>query len=131
MVTQLIRLAQLAAMRQHGSGAFATRMMAHLRQHFPEELASLKDGHLLAAVEEAIQRGHRHGLTSARDLCRFLNLCAVFGWSFDDDQRLRLVWNDPATADAAVRLERVYARCLRRLEVWQLNENGAAPETPL
>jgi hypothetical protein len=117
----IIREAQYAALSKHRSTDFGQRMASHLRLYFPDDVAALDDTELRAAIDGAIQRARGHGLISARDLCRFLNLCAIFGWNFDDDNGLRQVLRDVAIKDPGVRLQRAYSRCLRRLEVAKLN----------
>ena len=119
---QTIRRIQLDALALARFRSFVERMCRHLRTEFGEEVGEMNEAELRHAVESGISRARAYGLRSAQDLCRFLNLCAVFGWEFDEDESLREVLTDDAVENASVRLRRVYARCLRRLEVEEHNE---------
>jgi len=101
-------------------------MCDHLRAHFSAEVSEMTPAELHEAVRMAIARARVYRLTSARDICRFLNLCAVFGWEFDADETLGDVLRDTRIANPSVRLQRLYARCVRRLEVEEQNERMQA-----
>ncbi|HLT38378.1 MAG TPA: hypothetical protein VK034_18960 [Enhygromyxa sp.] len=91
--------------------------LSHARRHHPERCAALGEVELLAVVDAAIVRGGGYGLTSQRDLCRFLDIVLVIG---DDPQRefdwLDEVLSNPATTDPGLRLDRARRRLLYALE---------------
>lgn len=111
-----IRQEQLDAIRRPDLRPFIVDMMAHLRAHFPGELAEMPDWLLGETLEECALRACSYGLRSRRDHARFLALATCLGWSFDTE----LEWpaqllRDP-TSPPGERIARVYERCLERLE---------------
>ncbi|HEX8244896.1 MAG TPA: hypothetical protein VF541_15415 [Longimicrobium sp.] len=114
-----VRNGQLAALADERARDFAERMCRHLRHEFPAETAALGDAELRTAVDAALARARAWGLASGEELCRWLNLCACFGWAFDRDPALP--WMRAALADAGggapgERLHLLYERALHRLE---------------
>jgi hypothetical protein len=63
-------------------------MEVHLRTFFPERCAELGEDGVRGAVAYALARAAQYDITSERDVCKFLNLMFVYGFSFDVDPEL-------------------------------------------
>lgn len=81
----IVRGEQLTALGSARETQFTSEMVTHLRSHFPREVDGLGDGELRIHIEESLTRARGYGLTSTQDTIRFLNLCASFGWHFDQE----------------------------------------------
>lgn len=108
---------------------FTGEMVTHLRTHFPREVAELDDDGLRARIEESLARARGYSLTSKQDCIRFLNLCASFGWHFDEAPSRPWIGeylHDAEVAEPSERLSRVARRCLRDLETEANNRTARA-----
>jgi len=121
-----LRVHQMQAIETQKFEQFVERMCIHLRREFPAEFEDTCETDLRETVRIAIARARHYRLSSARDLCRYLNLCAVFGWEFDANPSLRSMLRDRRIASPSARLQRVFAACVRRLEVEEYNAALAA-----
>jgi hypothetical protein len=107
----VIRQQQMRALGGWLREAFVRRCEAHLRSNFAT-CAALPAEDLRAMVEEGIARAASYGIDAERDVCKFLNLVAVFGKDFDRN----LDWaREMLASDAGprLRLNRLYARAIR------------------
>jgi hypothetical protein len=113
----ILRKAQLVALERHLRAAFITEMCDHLRKHFPACVSAIESRALSRRVEDALAYAGRYGLTTRRDLARYLNLAAAYGWGFDREPGhawMRRILNDPEVSDPSARLQRLVAECLHR-----------------
>jgi hypothetical protein len=79
-----VRKQQIALLGNERRHRFAERLTGHARAHFPEVCREL--GHELGmTVHECIRQGQEHGLSTERELCKYLNLVFTFGRNFDRD----------------------------------------------
>jgi len=78
-----ISAAQVEALGEVERLRFVESMCLHLRNVFPKIVASLDDQAVKCRVEYTLRRAAVFGLSSRQDLCRYLNLAALFGWDFD------------------------------------------------
>lgn len=114
-----IRDEQIHLLGERRREAFLVEMCAHLRRHFAVELEHLSAAQLRAEVIAAARDAEEFGLETRRDLCRYLSLCAVFGWDFP--QREEHAWmqaalTDPRVSQPSERLRLLAAECLYREE---------------
>ena len=115
-----IRNEQLNAFKREAERRFVAQMMAHLREHFPAELLALGDPELRAQVEREVRAARGFGLTTARDLQRFLSLGALCGAGFidrDENAWMRAYLSDPEVGEPGDRMHRLYAAFLRKLDI--------------
>lgn len=125
----IVRGEQLTALGSARETQFTSEMVTHLRSHFPREVDGLGDGELRIHIEEGLTRARGYGLTSTQDSIRFLNLCASFGWHFDQEPSRPWVGEYLHDAEIAVpseRLSRVSRRCLRDLQTESNNRKARA-----
>jgi hypothetical protein len=112
-----IREQQVEALRRAAEKVFETRMVAHLRQHFPGPCEALDHEGLRERIRFGIARARRHGFTSQKDHCRFVDLMFVLGDRFDEDPQLP--WVSAILADATVApndtMRSLYGEARRRL----------------
>jgi hypothetical protein len=79
----LIRKPQLEALGARHRSAFAARLGEHLGRFFPERCRVLGPEGVAEAIEHGITRAALYGLTSERDVCKYIDLMFVFGRDFD------------------------------------------------
>ena len=123
-----IRQEQLATITHAGRERFVARMASHVRLYFASAVESLDDQALHGLVERTASRARDYGLASEQDVCRFLNLCAVYGWDFDeqpDNRWMRELLTDAAVTDPGQRLRRLVDRCLHQRDVERHNQRIA------
>jgi hypothetical protein len=84
-----IRQAQFTALSQHEARKFENWMFAHLHRFFPAECAAAGGDRVIETIRYGIQRAAAHGIADRRDICRYIDLMAVFGLDFDRDPKLR------------------------------------------
>lgn len=63
---------------------FINQMTVHLCTCVFKELAELDDSPLQWRIAGVMFKARSYDLHSKQDTCRFLNLCAIFGCSFDE-----------------------------------------------
>lgn len=103
--------------------AFA-QLATHCRTYYPEVVSLLTDAALINQLHSCHSRAQGYGLTSRRDLYRFVNLALSFGWEFDRDANLpwmRQYLTDPRVDSPAQRLELLVKYAIHRLEVEETN----------
>ena len=74
-----------AAMRER----YIARVVAHLRELFPEQMKERDDAQARALVEEGIGRAAAYNITSERETTLFIDLMAALGPDFDTQRRYR------------------------------------------
>jgi hypothetical protein len=82
-----IRQAQLVVLSQLEVEKFEDWMLAHLRKFFPKQCAALGERPLYELIRHGIERSARYGITTRRDVCKYIDLVIVFGRDFDTDKR--------------------------------------------
>ena len=85
--TLTIRQAQLALLSRIEMQKFEEWMVAHLNKFFPGECKSAGEAQLRDTIRYGIKRAAAYGITSERDVCKYIDLMVVFGRDFDEDRR--------------------------------------------
>jgi hypothetical protein len=122
----VIHNSQINILRDHSEAQFREDMTEYLRNMFPalHDIPShILDSHLARALE----RARSYGLRSARDICRYLNICVLYGWEFDalpENAWMRAILTDAAVSSPSGRLHRLVDRCLERARVQQHNRES-------
>jgi hypothetical protein len=126
----VIRQAQIEALGAVRRQQFVDAMCARLRLHFHDRLAATGAGALRQQVQAALHRAQYYGLASERDLCRFLNLAAYYGWDFDGRPEhgwMRQYLVDAAAGSPSQRLHRLVRACLARIDYERQWQDVPAP----
>jgi hypothetical protein len=84
-----IRREQLTVFSELEVRRFEDWTLAHLKSFFPRECTALGDRRLRETVQYGITRARTHGITSRRDVVKYIDLMVVFGRNFDTNKRLR------------------------------------------
>lgn len=116
--------AQLQAIEQAQVHTSYNQLAAHCRTYYPDAVSHLSDTALIEQLQHCQQRAQAYGLTSRRDLYRFVNLALSFGWEFDRDAKLpwmRQYLTDPRVDSPALRLELLVQYAIHRLQVEETN----------
>jgi hypothetical protein len=82
-----IRQAQMEAFSQAEIGKFQDWMCTHLWKFFPAQAETLGEPKLRELIQYGIRRAAEHGITTERDVCKFIDLMIVFGRDFDRDEK--------------------------------------------
>ena len=99
---------------------FEKDMVRHLMRFFPDEAAAMGNKELRAHIRHAIARAKGYGVSSERDLCKYLNLTMVYGRDFDTDPELEWMRGflvDPDVPDPSERMSRLQEEALYRPEL--------------
>ena len=105
-----LRQAQMDALDADRARDFEARLVQHLRTVFPSRCEPLGDQGLLDVARDGIERAESHGLSSEREICKYVDLMFVLGPGFDRDPRLPWaaeILGDPGTRDGLSRIERL------------------------
>lgn len=100
------------------------QLATHCRTYYPNTVSQLTQEALLAHLHICHSRAQHYGLTSRRDLYRFVNLALSFGWEFDRDANLpwvRQYLSDTRLNSPAQRLELLVKYAIHRLEIEESN----------
>ncbi len=82
-----LRQAQLAILSRIEAQRFEDSMVAHLSQHFPAQSKCAGEADLRETIQYGIKRAAAYGITSERDVCKYIDLMVVYGRDFDTDER--------------------------------------------
>jgi hypothetical protein len=66
---------------------FESWMVAHVNRFFPKQCQSLGEAKVCETIRCGIRRAGDYGITSKRDVCKYVDLMMVFGSGLDTDQR--------------------------------------------
>jgi hypothetical protein len=79
---------QLDSLSDKKRREFNNEMCLHLIKHFHDRVTALLPNELPKKIEIGIKNAQQHGFVFKQHVCRYLNLCAYYGWEFDTDPRL-------------------------------------------
>ena len=78
-----IRKQQLEALRRHMRTQFEANMVSHLRFTFPTQTKPMEGEGLRDLVQHGMARADQYGITSERDIRRYLEYMVMYGADFD------------------------------------------------
>lgn len=84
-----MRPSQLAEFSRAEVDKFKSWMLVHLNKFFPSECQSAGETQVKEAILYGIKRAASYGITSKRDVCKYIDLMVVFGRNFDVEARSR------------------------------------------
>ena len=114
----LIRPKQLDILSAAQRTSFDTRMLVHLKKFFREQYDGLGEEGVVEAVHYGIARAATYGITTERDVCKYVDLMFALGRDFDTDARFdwpQPILTDPRTPDPSVRIALLYDAALARV----------------
>ena len=82
-----IRQTQMEAFSRVEIRKFEDWMINHLTQFFPAQCMALGNTQVRAMIQDGIKRAAGYGITTQRDVCKFIDLMIVVGRDFDCDGR--------------------------------------------
>lgn len=111
-----IRQAQIDALAASRVEDFERRLLAHLRDYFPRQMAALDGEQALTLVRHAIAEAADRGVTAERDVCKLANLLAGLGPDLlDKHEWAAAAWSAPALTPAD-RVNRLYDATLAEVK---------------
>jgi hypothetical protein len=111
-----IRKEQFAVLAHLEARKFEKWMLVHLKRFFPTQCALFGDQRIKEMVRHAIQRAPIYGITSKRDVCKYIDVMIFFGREFDSDERSRWAGNIlRRRGEPGVKLQRLLTAAKLRL----------------
>ena len=83
----VIRPEQIAVFSEAAVQNFEDWMLAHLKRFFPEECAESGEPKIRRRIRDGTNRAATYGITSKRDVCKFIDLIMMLGPDFGSDPR--------------------------------------------
>jgi hypothetical protein len=83
-----IRKEQMAVFSRVQLKKFEDFVLPHLHKSLREQSEALGDAKLRETIQYGIKRAARYGITSERDVYKYLYLLVVYGRDFDTDKEL-------------------------------------------
>ena len=110
-----LRSGQIEALDAAVRAAFHRRAIAHLRAAFPGHETLRDTDRATATVDAAMERAADYGITSERDVVRFIDLEFALGTDFPDRDPTAWVRNvlEAPRQSPAERMNRIYDRLAR------------------
>jgi len=121
-----IRKEQLAVFGPLGKNAFENRMIAHLKNVFPDKSEVLGEPKLRETIQYGTQRAAAYRIISERDVCKYIDLMILYGRDFDKDPNLpwaQSVLQNQALRNPTSKIERLYKAAKKQ-------ENRRQPRKP-
>ncbi len=114
-----VRKQHLAAFEQAALEQFEDTMLAHLRETFSEECATLDEPALIKLIHLGIDRAATYGIEAEDDVCLYIDLMMLFGQDFDRDPGLpwaRAILQDGSWEDVSAKVNHLYDVGIEKLE---------------
>ena len=103
--TLTMRPSQLAEFSRVEVDKFKSWILVHLHKFFPRECQSAGETQLQDTIKYGIKRAASYGITSKRDVCKYIDLMVLLGREFETDQRFPAAANilrQPIPADSRI-----------------------------
>ncbi|WP_377705330.1 hypothetical protein [Pseudoduganella sp. UC29_71] len=125
----IVRQTQLVALGRVSEEQAIDELCHHLNTYYPQLTASLSSAQQRTLVQSVMQLAASYKLRSQRDICRFLNLAATYGSSFNSDPQLG--WMLACLVDHGVdrpsdRLDLLIRQCQHRNAMAELSDQQRA-----
>jgi hypothetical protein len=65
------------------AGKFQDKMVAHLKEFFPEACEELGEPQVRESISHGVERAESYGLVDEQDVCTYIDVMYVFGPDFD------------------------------------------------
>jgi len=98
--------------------SFESRMLEHLRRHFPDHAARLGETKARSVVRDGMSRSAAYGIVSERGVCTYIDLMVAFGEDFDRSPKYpwaREILFGLDLKSPATRIDRLHDRALHCL----------------
>lgn len=83
-----IRPEQMDALNDYMLSRFENRAYAHLVKCWPKQCAGMDENTVRASIRDSIDRAAHYGITTKRDIIRFLDVMYALSQNFDTDRRV-------------------------------------------
>ena len=114
---------QMESLSKAAYKEFENRMVAHLKEFFPDECEELGEDEVRDEIKYGVRRAKVYGFESEQDVCRYIDLMFAFGGDFDADpdlEELRQLLDEDddedAAEDATERMDRLYDAAMAILD---------------
>lgn len=109
----LIRPQQMHSLGLAAGQRFEDRLLAHIRNFFPDVCDRLGEDGTLQAIRHAMDRTRVYRLTTERQIAKYLNLQFVFGLHFDETVPWAAAVLGELEEPASVRMDRLSEKAER------------------
>jgi hypothetical protein len=103
---------------------FEQRVVAHLREHFPQRMMGIAEQTAREFIQFCIERARGYGIQSERDVVLFVNVALALGQRFDEDPRFKWAADilvDEFIVTPAARVEELHRRTVEFLDAPHLH----------
>lgn len=110
---------QMKRLSRAAYNEFENRMVAHLREFFPDQCEELSEDGVRDEIKYGVRRAKLYGFESEQDVCRYIDLMFAFGSNFDADPdlvELRQLLDDDVAGDPTERMDCLYDVAMSILE---------------
>jgi hypothetical protein len=109
-----MRTQQMAAFAETSNNSFESRMIVHLRKCFPGKCGGQSEDRLLDFIQQGKKRAAGYGITTERDICKFIDVRTVHGPDFDQTPWASKILNDGLYKTSTARVERLFDEALQQ-----------------
>ena len=104
-----IRPEQLAVLSQGQIEKLEDWILAHVQKFFPKQFEARGEEKIKKTIQYGIQRSASYGITSKRDVCKYVDLAVVFGDDFDQESPwASAILGNEALKGPTAKMERLY-----------------------
>jgi hypothetical protein len=82
-----IRPEQIAVFSEAEVRKFEDWTLAHVKRFFPRQYATAGEAEIRRRIRDGIKRAAAYGITSKRDVCKFIDVMIMAGPEFESDSR--------------------------------------------
>ena len=114
----VIRNEQIDAFSGHMEVTFINRVVAHLKEFWPEKCGEMGEEAVRESIHEAMDIARKFGIINEYDVARYIDLIFEFDWPADekpDTPWAEEILND-AELDGTVKMDRLFEEANRILE---------------
>jgi len=84
----IIRQEQMDEFIRIAAKSFEDWMLVHLKNFFPDEYQALGDPEIRETIKYGIGKAESYGITTEREVCKYIDLMFVLGQDFDTNPDL-------------------------------------------
>jgi len=106
----IIRNEQMDALSRHMEESFVNRMIAHLKEFWPEKCEEMGEEAVRESIHEAMDIAREFGIINEYDVARYIDLIYEFDWPADEEPDTpwaEEILND-AELEGTAKMDRLY-----------------------
>ena len=116
----IIRQEQMDEFIRIAAKSFEDWMLVHLKNFFPDEYQALGDPEIRETIKYGIGKAESYGITTEREVCKYIDLMFVLGQDFDTNPDLpwvQEILQDETLPDPEERMNRLCNMAIQKQSV--------------